>query len=144
MIIENKLFILQGPRRVDLSGRPFGFLFIWLGDADARPEAVPRFSPPARQREYGFYLPLSPTLFDRWRKIQRFECQQLADVEKALPHDWREWPSEYQMAAHAAAARELKNHPRCRVKKIRSFCDRRADLESGPLQFTYEMSLKAA
>jgi hypothetical protein len=144
MIIENRWFILQGPRRIDLSGRPIGFLFIWLG-GKGRPDVKARFSPIAKPREFGFYLPLSPMVFDRWRKIERFECHQLVEEERAFPHDSHEWPFKYQKAAQTAAVRELDKHsPRYHVKKIRSFCDRRADLASSPLQLTYEMILKKA
>lgn len=50
MIIEGKKFIFQGFRRVDLSGRPFGFLFIWLG------------SP--KPWRFGIWI-------DEWRKVLR-------------------------------------------------------------------------
>lgn len=142
MIIENRWFILQGPRRVDLSGRPFGFLFIWLSGERTPPRG--RFAPITPAREFGLFLPISMTFFDRWRKIERFECCQFVERDRPFPHDAHEWPQEYLRAAQKAASDKLGEYPKHNISKVVSFCDRRADLAGRPLQLTFGIILKAA
>jgi hypothetical protein len=57
--IVNSWFAFQAPRRADLSGRPFGFLFIWLPHKDKG-----KFSPLRSGFRIGFYL-------DEYRKVDR-------------------------------------------------------------------------
>lgn len=131
MIIENRWFAFQGPYRADLSGRPFGLLFIWFGGVGRLDTMAgrDRFGRHPHAREFGIWLPKLPRL----RKTEPLECSQLIEADSAS-HDWRQWPEPYRKVADAAVARALAERPGRKIVRDASACDRRIDLSGAPLQ----------
>ena len=126
-----KWFSISFPFRADLSGRPFGFLFVW------HPRGVNavngRFAPLAKQ--IGFHLP-----WTRFPRGEQFECNQLID-KGPWPNGIAGWPQAWRTSAIAAAQRELDKYPGRKIVYSRSFCDRRIDLAGHPYQLTYAIEI---
>lgn len=132
MILSSRLFILQGPIRADLSGRPFGFLFIWRPAVDT----AARFAL-VKGRHFGFFVP-TPRFFRS--EILDFEVVQL--VKNSAPHDCRKWPEAEREAAERAVQRKLVDlGGGAIVVSDRSHCDQRPDLTDAPWQLYRQISV---
>lgn len=163
MIIENKWFIVQGPVRADLSGRPWGVLFIWKpGDFPMKWQPpfeaagvtiegrwvrqCPPYAPRPRAREFGFFLPslwhAFVSLFPK--KYEFLDCAMLLDADDQVPDDWQKWPDDCRKASHAAVMRAVAERPGCKIVSDRSSCYRRVDLSSQPLQLYRYITLRLA
>lgn len=143
MIIENRWFVLQGPRRADLSGNPFGFLLVWLGGVGALPSRG-RFERHPHARQFGFFLPLMASLLFRHKRYEFLEVADLIARDDYIPHDWRKWPDGHREAADAAVARAVSERPGSKIVSDWSRCDRRADLSGRPLQLYRAVVLQKA
>lgn len=120
--MRNKHFALIGPRRCDLSGRPWGFLFIW------KPRDNPSRFSPLTNRTFGFFLP-SP--FGN----QKYEAMCLLDSMERIEGAKRSLQFSFD--------RLLVENSGSKISKDRMFIDRRSDLSGNPIQVLRQIELAA-
>lgn len=137
MNIVNRLFALQIGRRADLSGLPFGFLFIW------RPQSTDSRFGPVAGRMFQFYLPYRFAALEKWLwpRRENLEVVQLRDDTSQTEANAY---SNFEKARDTALARMMKENPGARIVSRWDRSDRRIDLSSMPTQIYTAVTIEKA
>lgn len=123
MIIINRWFTFQAPRRPDLSGRPLGFLFVWRSRLPSQLYA-------SLPHEFGIHLPSL-----RKSKFEEGECIQLSEKN--------EWKAVHIASEDGAIKRFMQGFPAgSAIIADKIFIDRRTDLASFPYQRLRRIAVK--
>lgn len=135
MIISNRYFMLQGPIRADLYGRPFGFIFMW------RPRPVTnkgKFEPMECAFSWGFIVPSS-----RRVRGQQFAAVYLWDAEDERRRDLC-LPVGALQLENAVTRKMQELGAGAKIVADKTDIDRRGDLTGQPWQVCREITVKIA